>query len=59
MGPVDEQALAIRVEGKGIVLIVGCGHQGLANLLTRSAQLFDEPIYGMSVDCIILCRAVV
>ena len=47
MGPVDEQALAVRVEGKGIVLIVGCGHQGLANLLTRSAQLFEEPIYGV------------
>ncbi len=47
MGPVDEQALAIRVEGKGIVMIVGCGHQGLANLLARSAQLFDEPLYGV------------
>jgi metal-dependent hydrolase (beta-lactamase superfamily II) len=47
MGPVDEQALAIRVEGKGVVLIVGCGHQGLANLLARSAQLLDEPLYGV------------
>lgn len=47
IGPVDEQALAIRVEGKGVVLVVGCGHQGLANLLARSAQLFDEPIYGI------------
>jgi 7,8-dihydropterin-6-yl-methyl-4-(beta-D-ribofuranosyl)aminobenzene 5'-phosphate synthase len=46
-GPVDEQALAVRVEGKGIVLIVGCGHQGLARLLQRSAELFDEPIYGV------------
>lgn len=47
MGPVDEQALAVRVEGKGVVLIVGCGHQGLPNLLARSAQLFDEPLYGV------------
>jgi len=47
VGPIDEQALAIRVQGKGIVLIVGCGHQGLANLLARSAQLFNEPIYGI------------
>ena len=47
MGPVDEQALAIRVEGKGVVLIVGCGHQGLPRLLQRSAELFDEPIYGV------------
>jgi len=47
VGPVDEQALAIRLEGKGVVLIVGCGHQGLANLVARAAQLFDEPIYGV------------
>jgi 7,8-dihydropterin-6-yl-methyl-4-(beta-D-ribofuranosyl)aminobenzene 5'-phosphate synthase len=47
MGPVDEQALAIRVEGKGVVLIVGCGHQGLPRLLQRSQELFDDPIYGV------------
>jgi metal-dependent hydrolase (beta-lactamase superfamily II) len=47
MGTVDEQALAIRLEGKGVVLIVGCGHQGLANLLARSVLLFDEPIHGV------------
>ncbi len=47
MGRVDEQALAIRVQDKGIVLIVGCGHQSLPRLLARSAQLFDEPVYGV------------
>lgn len=47
IGPVAEQALAVRVQGKGVVLIVGCGHQGLANLLARAAQLFDEPLYGV------------
>jgi len=47
IGPVDEQALAIRVAGKGIVLVVGCGHQGLEKLLARAEQLFDEPIYGL------------
>lgn len=47
MGPVNEQALAIRVEGKGIVLIVGCGHQGLSRLLDRTAELFDAPLYGV------------
>jgi metal-dependent hydrolase (beta-lactamase superfamily II) len=47
IGPVDEQALAVRVEGKGIVLVVGCGHQGLQNVVARTAQLFDEPIYGI------------
>lgn len=47
MGPVDEQALAIRVQDQGVVLVVGCGHQGLANLLARTAQLFDEPLFGV------------
>lgn len=47
IGRIDEQALAIRVEGKGIVLVVGCGHQSLERILTRAASLFDEPIYGV------------
>ncbi len=42
-----EQALAVNVENKGIVLIVGCGHQRLPKLLDRAAALFDEPIYGI------------
>jgi metal-dependent hydrolase (beta-lactamase superfamily II) len=46
-GRVDEQALAIRVQGKGVVLVVGCGHQSLSRLLARSAQLFDEPVYAV------------
>jgi metal-dependent hydrolase (beta-lactamase superfamily II) len=47
IGPVDEQALAVRVQGKGVVLIVGCGHQGLPKLLERAQQLFDEPLHGI------------
>jgi 7,8-dihydropterin-6-yl-methyl-4-(beta-D-ribofuranosyl)aminobenzene 5'-phosphate synthase len=48
IGPVAEQALAIRVEGRGIVLIVGCGHQGLPALLQRTAELFPtEPIHAV------------
>ncbi len=42
-----EQALAVNVEDKGIVLIVGCGHQTLSKLLDRTEMLFDEPIYGI------------
>jgi metal-dependent hydrolase (beta-lactamase superfamily II) len=47
LGRIDEQALAVRLEGKGVVLIVGCGHQSLGRILARTAQLFDEPIYGV------------
>lgn len=42
-----EQALAVNVDGKGIILIVGCGHQTLIKILERSEALFDEPIYGI------------
>jgi 7,8-dihydropterin-6-yl-methyl-4-(beta-D-ribofuranosyl)aminobenzene 5'-phosphate synthase len=44
---VQEQALAINLEGKGIVLIVGCGHQTLPKILKRTESLFKEPIYGL------------
>jgi len=42
-----EQALAINVEGKGIVIVVGCGHQTLPKIIERTEALFDEPIYGL------------
>lgn len=47
IGPVQEQALAVNVAGLGIVLVVGCGHQGLPKLLERTAKLFDEPLHGI------------
>jgi 7,8-dihydropterin-6-yl-methyl-4-(beta-D-ribofuranosyl)aminobenzene 5'-phosphate synthase len=47
IGPVAEQALAVRVEGLGIVLVVGCGHQGLQALLQRTRELFAEPIHAV------------
>ncbi|MBW2083145.1 MAG: MBL fold metallo-hydrolase [Deltaproteobacteria bacterium] len=42
-----EQALACRVEGKGIVLIIGCGHQTLPRILERAEALFEDPLYGV------------
>jgi 7,8-dihydropterin-6-yl-methyl-4-(beta-D-ribofuranosyl)aminobenzene 5'-phosphate synthase len=47
MGYTPEQALAVNVEGKGIVLISGCGHQTLFKILERTEALFDQPIYGI------------
>lgn len=47
MGRIDEQAIAVNVEGKGIVIIVGCGHQGLKKIIKRTEALFDIPIYGI------------
>lgn len=42
-----EQALAINVAGRGIVIITGCGHQTLPKLIARTQALFDEPIVGI------------
>ena len=47
MGYTLENSLAINVEGKGIVLIVGCGHQTIERIVERALYLFDLPIYGI------------
>jgi 7,8-dihydropterin-6-yl-methyl-4-(beta-D-ribofuranosyl)aminobenzene 5'-phosphate synthase len=44
---IQEQAMAINVENKGIVIISGCGHQSIEKILQRTEILFDEPIYGV------------
>ena len=47
IGRVEEQALAVNVRDKGVVLIVGCGHQTLPRILERASAIFSEPIYGL------------
>ncbi len=47
MGYTLEQALAINVQGKGLVLLVGCGHPGIEALIERAEQLFALPVYGV------------
>lgn len=47
LGYVQEQALVIHVEGKGIVLVVGCGHPGVEALIERAEQVFALPVYGV------------
>jgi metal-dependent hydrolase (beta-lactamase superfamily II) len=47
IGWVEEQALVINVKGKGLVLIVGCGHQTVPKLIRRTQAVFSEPIYGL------------
>ena len=42
-----EQVLAINVEGRGIVLISGCGHPGLEAIVNRAESLFNEPVIGV------------
>ena len=47
MGYTLEQSLAINVENKGIVLIIGCGHQTIQRIIERVQMLSDEPIYAI------------
>ena len=42
-----EQSLACNIEGKGIVLVVGCGHQTLPKIIQRAEVLFESPIFGL------------
>jgi 7,8-dihydropterin-6-yl-methyl-4-(beta-D-ribofuranosyl)aminobenzene 5'-phosphate synthase len=46
-GITHEQAMAINVKNRGIVLILGCGHQSVTRLIERAEALFEEPIYGV------------
>ncbi len=46
-GWTPEQSLAVNVEGRGIVLITGCGHSTIQRIVERAEMLFDEPIYGI------------
>jgi len=47
MGYTEEQALAVNVAGKGLVLIIGCGHQTVERVIERARSLFNVPVYGV------------
>ena len=47
IGRVDEQALVVNVAGKGLVVIVGCGHQTVPKLVRRTQAVFSESIHGL------------
>jgi 7,8-dihydropterin-6-yl-methyl-4-(beta-D-ribofuranosyl)aminobenzene 5'-phosphate synthase len=46
-GRTDEQVLAVNLKGKGIVLIVGCGHPSAERIIQRAKMLYREPIYAI------------
>ena len=43
----QEQALAINVKDKGIVIVSGCGHQTIERIIQRTESLFVEPIHAL------------
>lgn len=46
-GEIEEQSLIVNVEGKGLIIISGCGHQTIKKIIERTETLFDEQIYGI------------
>lgn len=47
LGETFEHSLAINVAGKGLVIIVGCGHQTIEKILEMAKENFNEPVYGV------------
>jgi 7,8-dihydropterin-6-yl-methyl-4-(beta-D-ribofuranosyl)aminobenzene 5'-phosphate synthase len=47
LGWTPEQALLVNVRDKGVVVLVGCGHQGAARLLERVEALVPGPIHAV------------
>jgi 7,8-dihydropterin-6-yl-methyl-4-(beta-D-ribofuranosyl)aminobenzene 5'-phosphate synthase len=42
-----EQALVVNVEGRGLVVITGCGHPTIERIVTRAETLFNLPVIGV------------
>ncbi len=43
-GPVAEQALVVNIRGFGLVLITGCGHTRIEQILRFTEHVLDAPI---------------
>jgi 7,8-dihydropterin-6-yl-methyl-4-(beta-D-ribofuranosyl)aminobenzene 5'-phosphate synthase len=41
---IKEQSLIINTQ-KGLVIVTGCSHQGIVNVLKRAKEIMDKPIY--------------
>lgn len=50
IGRIGEQAMAVHLADRGLIVFVGCGHQTLAKLLALVNEAFSAPIYGLVGD---------
>lgn len=50
IGRIDEQALVVHLEGRGLVAIVGCGHQTMPKLVQHIRETFRPPLIGLIGD---------
>ena len=45
----DDQALIVKVEGKGVVVILGCAHSGVINTIRQAQKLTEtKEIYAVA-----------
>lgn len=42
-----EHSMVVSLKGKGLVIIIGCGHQGIEAILDRVTMIFNEPVYAI------------
>lgn len=47
IGETMEHSLAINVKGKGLAIIVGCGHQTIEKILEMAKENFQEPVFAV------------
>jgi 7,8-dihydropterin-6-yl-methyl-4-(beta-D-ribofuranosyl)aminobenzene 5'-phosphate synthase len=47
LGLLREQALLIDVRGRGLVLISGCGHPGILQMVRHASAITDRPVTGV------------
>lgn len=48
MGLTEEQALIACIEGKGLLIVSGCGHPGIETILQMVHAITDEPVYAIA-----------
>jgi 7,8-dihydropterin-6-yl-methyl-4-(beta-D-ribofuranosyl)aminobenzene 5'-phosphate synthase len=47
-GLTEEQAIIARLQGKGLVILTGCGHPTVEVILRMVRRLCDEPLYAIA-----------
>jgi metal-dependent hydrolase (beta-lactamase superfamily II) len=47
LGWIEEHSLVVNVAGLGGVIVVGCGHQTVTDLIRRYDEAFSVPLYGI------------